>query len=483
MRPIVWFRSDLRTRDNPALSAATRVADRGVVAVFLIAAKQWREHDCSPARVDFVLRTLAELSTSLRRLNVPLRILHAPRFADATRVLLSLAREQSCDALYFNRELEVNEVRRDEAVSTAFERAGLRVAAHDDATLLPPGSVRTREGRFHRVYSPFRRAFAAEYARRGGVSLATTPRGQEAMPCPPDDAPGPIAEFGATTRPDLWPAGEQAARRRLAAFIEKRIAQYHTQRDEPGADGTSALSPYLAAGVLSARECLLAALEADGSPLAPAPVRSRGPAVWIDELIWREFFRHLIVACPRLCMGSSFNRAYDAVRWNPPDERFEAWRDGRTGVPIVDAAMRQLASTGWMHNRCRMIVASFLTKNLLIDWRHGERHFMRTLIDGDLAANNGGWQWAASTGADAAPYFRVFNPVSQARRFDADGMYVRRFVPELASLPAPTIHEPWALPPLQRQALDYPEPIIDLAASRRQAIEAFAAARDRPPSR
>ncbi|MCL4743577.1 MAG: deoxyribodipyrimidine photo-lyase [Phycisphaerales bacterium] len=483
MRPLVWFRSDLRTRDNPALAAATRAADRGVVAVFLIAARQWREHDCSPARADFILRNLADLSASLARLNVPLRILDAPAFADAPRTLLALAREQSCDALYFNRELEVNEARRDSAVSAAFEKAGLRVHPFDDATILPPGAVRTREGRFHRVYTPFRKAFAAEYARREGVSLAPSPRRQHAMPCPPDAVPAAVPGFAASERPDLWPAGERAARRRLVAFIEHRIGDYHAQRDAPHADGTSLLSPYLAAGVLSCRECLLAALDADGRPLAPAPVRSRGPAVWIDELIWREFFRHLVVAFPRLCMGSSFNRAFDSVPWNPPDERFEAWRLGRTGIPIVDAAMRQLASTGWMHNRGRMVVASFLTKNLLIDWRHGERHFMRSLIDGDLAANNGGWQWSASTGADAAPYFRVFNPVTQARKFDPDGAYIRRFVPELAALPAPAIHEPWTLPLSQRSAIDYPGPIADLSASRRTAIEAFAAARDRPPPR
>ena len=483
MRPLVWFRSDLRTRDNPALAAATRVADRGVIAVFLIADRQWHEHDCSPARVDFVLRNLADLSASLARLNVPLRILHAPAFDDAPRTLLSLAREQSCDAIYFNRELEVNEVRRDAAVSAAFEKAGFRVHAFDDATVLPPGSVRTREGRFHRVYTPFRKAFAAEYARREGVTLAPSPRRQQAMPCPPDAVPDAVAGFAGTTGPDLWPAGERAARGRLGAFIENHIADYHTKRDLPALNATSTLSPYLAAGVLSCRECFLAALEADERPLAPAPVRSRGPAVWIDELIWREFFRHLIVAYPRLCMGSSFNREYDGVRWNPPDERFDAWRHGRTGVPIVDAAMRQLASTGWMHNRCRMIVASFLTKNLLIDWRHGERHFMRTLIDGDLAANNGGWQWSASTGADAAPYFRVFNPVSQARKFDPDGTYIRRFVPELAVLPPPAIHEPSTLPMLQFAALAYPTPIVDLAASRQAAIDAFAAARGRWTSR
>ncbi len=479
MRPLVWFRSDLRTYDNPAFSAATHAADRGVVAVFLIAARQWRKHDCSPARVDFVLRSLVELSAALRRLNVPLRVLEAPMFADASRALLAIAREHSCDALYFNRELEINEFRRDQAVVVAFERAGLRVFTHDDATVLPPGSVRTGEGRFHRVYTPFRKAFAAEFARREGVELAPSPRRQEAMPCPPDGVPASLPDFNGATRSDLWPAGERAARRRLGVFIDSRIAEYHAQRDSPGVNGTSTLSPYLAAGVLSCRECLLAALEADGGPLAPAPVRSRGPAAWIDELIWREFFRHLIVGYPRLCMGSSFNRVYDAVRWSTPDERFEAWRDGRTGIPIVDAAMRQLASTGWMHNRCRMIVASFLTKNLFIDWRHGERHFMCTLIDGDLAANNGGWQWAASTGADAVPYFRVFNPVSQAHRFDAEGAFVRRYVPELATVPSPAIHEPWTLQPSRRRSLDYPGPIVDLAASRRRAIEAFAAARSK----
>jgi deoxyribodipyrimidine photo-lyase len=213
--------------------------------------------------------------------------------------------------------------------------------------------------------------------------------------------------------------------------------------------------------------------ESGAETLADIPADS-GPGTWISELIWREFFRHLIVAFPRLCMGRNFQRQYDRLPWREDDAAFDAWCEGRTGVPIVDAAMRQLAQTGWMHNRRRMIVAMFLTKNLLLDWRLGERHFMQHLVDGDLASNNGGWQWAASTGTDAAPYFRVFNPVSQSEKFDPGGVYVRRWVPELADVEDAAVHAP---PPLARSRFGYPEAIVDLKASRARAIEVFKACR------
>lgn len=473
MRPLVWFRGDLRTGDNPALSSATREASRGVVGVFNLCPDQWREHDWASVRVDFVLRNLAELQRALARLNIPLLVARTPTSAGTAGALLGLANEHGCDALYLNRELEVNECRRDARVREAFEAAGMGVHQFHDQCILPPGEVLTGEGKWYTVFSPFRRKFGEVYRERGGVGLAAAPRKQVEMVCPPGEVPTRLAGFDTLRRADLWPAGERAARARLRGFIAERISAYHEQRDAPAILGSSTLSPYLASGVLSVRECLLAAIEADGRPLSEKRGAKTGPGAWIDELVWREFYRHLLVGFPRLCMGTNFRREYDRLPWRESEADLAAWREGRTGVPIVDAAMRQLAQTGWMHNRCRMITAMFLTKNLLIDWREGERHFMRSLVDGDLASNNGGWQWSSSTGTDAAPYFRVFNPASQSRTHDPEGVFIRRFVPELADVEGDAVHEPWRLPGLLRSDIDYPAPIVDLASSRRRAIEVF----------
>ena len=263
---------------------------------------------------------------------------------------------------------------------------------------------------------------------------------------------------------ERWPAGEQEAQRRLRDFTAHRIAEYHEARDLPAIPGTSRLSPYLAQGLLSPRQCLAAARS------LPGP----GSDTWVSELIWREFYRHVLIAWPRVSRGRAFQPQTETVVWRNNSAEFDVWCRGQTGIPIVDAAMRQLLAEGWMHNRLRMVTAQFLTKNLLIDWRWGERYFMEHLIDGDLASNNGGWQWSASTGTDAAPYFRVFNPTSQSRRFDADGHFIRRYVPELAGITDRSIHEP---PPSVRTSCGYPVPMVDLKSSRQRAIDVFKQAR------
>jgi deoxyribodipyrimidine photo-lyase len=266
---------------------------------------------------------------------------------------------------------------------------------------------------------------------------------------------------------ELPPAGEVAARRRLTRFLESAGADYHEQRDLPAVDGTSRLSPYLRCGSLSVRQCFERAEEA----MAEEPRLARGLGKWLDELIWREFYAAILEAHPRV-LRESHHKEYDRLVWNDDPDGFQAWCEGRTGYPIVDAGMRQLRQTGWMHNRVRMIVASFLTKDLLIDWREGERFFRRWLVDGDPASNNGGWQWAASTGTDAQPWFRIFNPVSQSARFDPGGIYIRRWLPELATLPDKYIHAPWTMPAAVQAASgviigrDYPAPLVDHARAR-----------------
>ena len=477
MRPLVWFRTDLRVEDNTALHRARKACTRGLVGVFVVSPGQWAEHDWGTCKVDFVMRCVADLSDRLERLKIPLRILTADRFSDAPAALLGLAEELTCDALYFNREYEVNESRRDDAVRDLFEKNGREAHSFTDQTLLEPGSVRTNDGRPYGVFSPFRKKFTEVWVDRGGSPVLPTPKALEEMVCKPDDVPAPDSIDGfddpdGLRRPDLWRAGQQEAKRRLSRFCADRIGDYTDDRDTPSIDGTSQVSPYLAAGVLSPRLCVAAALEASGSALEPAWPNKVGAMGWSSEVIWREFYKHLIWAHPRLFMHEPYQKETSKLEWDDDDEKFDAWREGRTGFPIVDAAMRQLAETGWMHNRLRMISAMFLTIDLWLDWRKGERHFMRTLVDGDLASNNGGWQWSASTGTDAQPYFRVFNPTSQSQKFDADGEFIQRFVPELKVVEGKAIHEPRAKAGLFED-LDYPAPIVDHKEARVRAIEAF----------
>jgi len=479
MRSIVWFRSDLRTHDHRALAAASSAAgNTGVIGVFLLAPAQWKQHDWGGTKVRFILRTLRELSAALAKLNIPLIVERADTFADAPEVLAKLAAKHTCTALYYAREYEINEQARDAAVAARLAKDNIKVHAVDDQCIIEPGAVRTGEDRVYTVFTPFKKAWYKVVEDRGMAAplppLAKQPRLDIAPSAIPDSLPG----FETLVPDHLWPAGEDAALARLRSFSGKPLIQYKHYRDLPAEDGTSKLSPYLAIGAISPRTCLHAAIEANEGKLDnPKPNRA-GQTHWISELVWREFYKHILVGFPRVCMGRAFKPATDRIEWSDNQSQFDAWREGRTGVPIVDAGMRQLLTTGWMHNRVRMITAMYLTKDLFINWRKGEQHFMRHLIDADLSQNNGGWQWSASTGTDAAPYFRIFNPVSQSRKFDASGEYIRRFVPELAGLEGGEdgeIHDPSDLPALLHTQLDYPQPIVDRATIRDRVLGAFKA--------
>ena len=476
MRGLVWFRGDLRVDDQPALHAACRGADDGVIGVFLISPRQWRRHDWADIRVGLLRRQLASLAAELERLRVPLLLPVCPWFRDAPRVIEDIAARHGCDRLFFNREYEVNEARRDEAVVDRLEARGIGAARFDDQVVYEPGSIRTGAGRFYTVFTPFRRAWNRRAHREGLPAPLGRPKRQAAMPCAGDAVPETIEGFAPEAdRPDLWPAGEKEARRRLRRFLARRAGRYETDRDYPAVSGTSELSPYLTCGAISPRRCIHEALERADAGLDG----DDGVAAWIGELVWREFYRHLLVGYPRLSKHRPFRLETGRIEWRDDPEALAAWQRGETGFPLVDAAMRCLADTGWMHNRLRMTVAMFLAKDLLLDWRLGEAHFMRNLVDGDLASNNGGWQWAASTGTDAVPYFRVFNPARQSRRFDPDARFIRRWVPELADLAPASCHEPAAL---ERHAAGYPEPIVDHARARERALAVYGAVLGRKPT-
>lgn len=470
MRTLVWLRADLRTRDNTALHEASVRSDRGVVCLFVVSPAEWRAHDWGAPRVDFVLRNLGALSEELAALNIPLRIAHAAEAKDVPGAVVREAMASGCDAVHWNVEHEVDERRRDERVKAALSKAGIGAVEHSDQTILPPGELRTGAGGFYTVFTPFKKSWLRTISERGAPPALPAPRKQARLDVGSTAPPRLVEGFETTLDPALWPAGEGEALARLKRFTAERLGDYAADRDYPAREGTSALSPYLAVGAISARQCLDAALGANDGR---AEGGRKGAATWISELIWREFYRSLLVGYPRVCMNRALKPATDRIEWSCDTEQFERWRRGKTGFPIVDSAMRCLAKTGWMHNRLRMIVAMFLTKDLFIDWRWGERWFMNSLVDGDFASNNGGWQWSASTGADAAPYFRIFNPTHQSRRFDPDGRFIRTWTPELAELNDRQIHEPGRLPPLAKARLDYPEPMVDHRAARDRVMRAF----------
>ncbi|MGL5453153.1 MAG: deoxyribodipyrimidine photo-lyase [Aeromonas sp.] len=469
---LVWFRNDLRLADHPALSACCANASPAdeVAALFVISAQQWQQHHMAPRRQRFILAQLDELGRELAALGIELHLVRADTFADVPAALAALSQRLGVTDLYAHQAIELDEQRRDRNVAIALTESEVSCHWFNGCCVLPPGRVLTGGGEMFKVFTPFSRAWLKALDEDGMVvhrapAVRRAPIRWQPLVTRAEQVAG-LGELGLDL---LWPVGEAEAIRRLHAFLDQAVLDYGKTRDFPAQAGTSVLSPYLAAGMISPRQCL-AALQAR---LGGRPQSQAQPGfVWLNELIWREFYRHLLAQVPTLSMNLPFKGPTAALPWSWDPAAFMAWCEGRTGYPIVDAAMRSLRATGWMHNRLRMIVASFLTKDLHIHWRLGEDYFMSQLMDGDLAANNGGWQWAAGTGADAAPYFRVFNPTTQGQRFDQDGAFIRRWVSELADVPSPYVHQPHAW--LTQQGRDdYPAPMVDHKVARVRAIEMF----------
>jgi deoxyribodipyrimidine photo-lyase len=456
---IAWFRRDLRVHDNPALMAAIASADR-VIPVFVLDERLIGGRWPAPNRLWFMRESLVALAAALAERGAALRVLRGR----PEEVIPAFAGEAGANDVFLARDATPYGLRRDRVAAERLAAAGVRLHAKRGLYVHEPDEVLTRGGRPYTVFTPFRRAWDA--------------LGRRSVLPPPDRIPGPpgavadaVPFLGVPTAdPALVPApGEAAARARLAAWLDARVEGYAGDRNRMDLAGTSRLSQDLRWGLLSPVEVV----DRAGGP-------GEGRRVFVSEIAWREFYAHVLWHHPRV-LREPFQPAFAGLPWRDDPGAFEAWREGRTGYPVVDAALRELRATGFVHNRARMLAASFLTRHLLVDYRLGEAEFMRHLVDGDVASNNGGWQWTAGTGTDAQPWFRVFNPVLQGRRFDPDGTYVRRWVPELAGIPGPDVHEPWALPPevLERAGVrlgvDYPRPIVDLAAARERALAVFAA--------
>jgi deoxyribodipyrimidine photo-lyase len=463
---LVWFRNDLRLDDNPALRAALE-AGYTPVPVYIHAPDEhgaWRPGAASDA---WRHRSLEALDAQLRKRGSHLRRFFGPSLA----TLQSLILATDAQAVFWNRRYEPYLEKRDTKIKQALRRMGVAAESFNSALMFEPWTLRTKQGGPFKVFTPFWRSALANWREIGlWQAPASLPDSREGP------AGVPLAALKLAPRLDWdgefwehWTPGEAGAAATVETFIDGALRGYGVQRDRPDRVGTSRLSPHLHFGEVAPWR-VVAALQAE---------RNAGNAADIDaavrELGWREFAHHLLHHFPDT-PDQNFNPRFVDFDWARVSEpKLEAWQHGRTGVPIVDAGMRELWHTGWMHNRVRMVVASYLTKHLRYHWRHGARWFWDTLVDADLANNSLGWQWVAGTGADAAPYFRVFNPVTQAEKFDPDGAYIARWVPELAPLPASLRHAPWRDPKLLRKvAPDYPpQPLVDLGAGRDAALEAY----------
>jgi deoxyribodipyrimidine photo-lyase len=457
---IHWFRRDLRILDNTALVHASREHD-AVVPVYL--PSEWRkDHSWTgPKRQHFLAGSLASLDRNLRTRGGRLIV----RTGDPLEKLGELVRETGATAIHFNRDPDPHGKAVERRLAEKCLEWGVECRGWDDVTLHAPEQVLTQGGAPYRVYTPYSKNWLSLEKPAPlplPKDLATPEKpGSEALPT--------VAHWGLEPpAADIVEPGERAARERLKRALAERLADYGTNRDRPWIDGTSRLSQDLRFGLLSVRTVFRKVEQARESARSPRARQSLH--TYVKELAWREFYMAILHHFPNV-LEEEFNPDWRGLPWHEPDERFEAWKKGRTGFPIVDAGMRELLATGFMHNRLRMITAMFLTKDLHLDWRIGESFFMRHLVDGEIASNNGGWQWSAGTGADAAPYFRIQNPWSQSKRHDPDGNYIRRWVPELRDVPAARLHDaPDDGCPI---AAGYPLPCLDHKTERERTLAIF----------
>ncbi|KAL0573011.1 DNA photolyase phr1 [Marasmius crinis-equi] len=532
---VYWMRmSDQRISDNRALSMASEQAQADkvpLVVIFVFSPQDYIAHDRGARRIDFTIRNLACVKAALLELNIPLHTIKHQVRSTLPQAVVSFLSDLSSTSLYANIEYEVDELRRDLKICSLAKEKGIKATFVHDKCVIEPGLLHTKENKAYAVYSPYQRNWLATLQGKQDHYLHESPR-PEANDAKIKDnkkfsaffgseLPDSIPGFGLDPEDkkkmeEVWPAGEDVASQMLDRFLHTksrssqmgavspladgaassdkatRLLKYGEERDIATKDTTSRLSPYLACGAISARECIRATLTMQKSKKVDGG-RETGIGRWVQEVAWRDFYVNILVSFPRVSMGRPYLEKYAKVVWenhqeegaggggyseDDPDpvgqgregEMLRRWKEGKTGVPIVDAGMRCIKEMGWAHNRFRMIVAMFLTKDLMIDWRVGERYFMQNLIDGDLASNNGGWQWSASTGVDPAPYFRIFNPYSQSKKADPTGEFIRAFVPELSKLRGEELYKP---PPAVADKLGYPQPIVDHYSARDRAIRRF----------
>jgi deoxyribodipyrimidine photo-lyase len=457
------FSEDLRINDNKALYEAS-LDQNGLVALFIIDKEKNKDHGDSLAKLKLKLLGLEKIKNSLISLNISLKILYSEKISDEPRDILNFCRSNGIKKIFLNSEYPFNEKQRNKNLEEICLQHHISYREFN-SQLIDPDNIKNNSGLPFKVFTPYSKKMR---------SLIT-----------PDilsETPAPIKQINRILHQDEipqfqdaydqelnfsfddLPITESSAIQKLDDFVDSSIQNYKELRDIPSLSATSNLSSSFAIGLISSKQAINLVLER-----LPDEIGT-GQFTWITEIIWREFYKYITYHFSHVSKGKCFNPKYDHILWREDEESFINWCEGKTGIPIIDAAMRQLNERKWMHNRLRMITAMFLSKNLLVDWRKGERYFMENLIDGDFCSNNGGWQWSASTGVDASPYFRIFNPITQSEKFDPDGKFIKNFVPELVECPSNEIHNPSKE---IRSSLNYPEMIVDLKSSRLRAIDAF----------
>ena len=466
MKSLVWFRNDLRVDDNPALRAACSKSAE-VHAVYIYSESQLKLHNEANCKIEFMIQNLKSLEQTLNKLNIPLTIISSGGFSEDAEKILNLINERSIKEIYWNNQFGTNEESRDLEVKKLLKNNNINCFLYDAQILFPAGTFKTGEGKPYSVFTPFKKRWIENF----NIDLLDIEYNYTLKET--TKISSNINDFDFCFAKDhsvdmsLWPVGEKEALKRLDNYLDKKIFYYAKDRNDPIIDGTSRLSAYLALGIISPKRCILEALKKNNFELDSG---EKGVTKWIDEIVWREFYKNIMFSFPRVSKSMPFQEYTNKIKWRFNKEEYEAWKNGKTGFPLIDAAMRQLKNEGWMHNRLRMVVAMFFTKNMLHDWRLGEAFFMQNLIDGDFSSNNGGWQWSSSTGTDAAPYFRIFNPLTQSKNFDSDGLFIKKYVHELKGIEKKDIHDP---PNESRSLCNYPTQILDLKESRLRAIDAF----------
>jgi deoxyribodipyrimidine photo-lyase len=482
-----WFKCDLRLKDNKSLHLASeRAKSKAVtlICVYIVSPQDFEAHLTSPVRVDFILRTLEVVKKDLAALDIPLYVETVEKRKSIPSRVLELLQKWGASHLFANVEYEVDELRREAKMVQTCLGKGIAMDVVPDTCVVSPGELASGQGKQYSVYSPWFRAWVKHV--HDNVTLLDLFDEPEKNPSSARDEFKDLFESNIPAAPDnkkltdeekkrfrsMWPPGEHEAHNRLSKFCNERLKGYQAHRNFPAQAATSSLSVHFASGTLSARTAIRIARDHNNTKKLDGG--NQGIQTWISEVAWRDFYKHVLAHWPYVCMNKPFKPEYTNIDWEYNQEHFKAWCEGKTGYPIVDAAMRQLNYCGYMHNRCRMIVGSFLAKHLLLDWRMGERYFMEHLIDGDFASNNGGWGFSASTGVDPQPYFRIFNPLLQSEKFDAEGEYIRKWVPELEDVDGKAIHDPYGRGKGDiAKKKGYPKRIVDHKESRDRALTRY----------
>ena len=466
MKGLIWFRNDLRMDDNPALRNACIECEE-VHAIYIFSSRQNNLHNEANCKIEFLIENLKILYQELSKINVPLTIIDSTGFKDNKDIILNLIKERSINKVFWNNQFGNDEQNRDDDVTRSLKKNDIEFSSYHEKVIFPPGSIRTAEDKPYSVFTPFKKKWIENF----DLDLLDIEFKYLSKKKTPIESNASDFRFkfkrNHSVDMSMWPPGEGHAKDRLELYLSKKILRYSQDRNDPIVDGTSRISPYLANGIISPKRCILEALKMNNFELDAG---EKGIIKWIDEIIWREFYKNIMFCFPRVSQNKPFQDYTNNIEWRYEESELDAWKNGNTGFPIIDSAMKQLKSEGWMHNRLRMVVAMFFTKNMLHDWRLGEEFFMQNLIDGDFSSNNGGWQWSSSTGTDAAPYFRIFNPLTQSKNFDTEGLFIKKHLKKLKDVDKKEIHDPLME---TRSNCNYPYQILDLKESRLRAIEAF----------